>query len=122
MNAIKGADLWGVLVGVVRWYGGTKLGVGGLVRAYGGTASLALEDAAVRTIIPSAQLIVSVPHDWTGTVYTLSERFGAQIGQPDVGADSMTFSLIVARVRAEQLALELRDATAGRAHVEVKGL
>ena len=39
LAAIEGAGLDHVIVVVTRWYGGVKLGAGGLVRAYGGTAS-----------------------------------------------------------------------------------
>lgn len=42
MAAIEGNELTNILVLVNRWYGGVKLGTGGLVRAYGGTAGKAL--------------------------------------------------------------------------------
>ena len=43
LAALTGRDLVDTAVIVVRWFGGTKLGVGGLVRAYGGTAATALD-------------------------------------------------------------------------------
>jgi uncharacterized YigZ family protein len=49
LRQIQARELTGVLVVVTRWYGGTKLGVGGLIRAYGDAASQALDAAgAVR--------------------------------------------------------------------------
>ena len=47
LQHIEGQGLVNVCVGVIRYYGGINLGTGGLARAYGGTAKLAL-DAAVR--------------------------------------------------------------------------
>ena len=52
---IEGHDLFDVLVVVTRYFGGTKLGVGGLIRAYGGTAGKALDQieiSAVRETLP----------------------------------------------------------------------
>ena len=49
---IEGRNLTNALVVVIRYYGGTKLGTGGLVRAYGEAASLALDAATVKEIIP----------------------------------------------------------------------
>src|SRR4029077_12482483 len=47
LAVLAGADLHDVAAVVVRWYGGTNLGVGGLVRAYGGALARALDDAVV---------------------------------------------------------------------------
>ena len=47
LAALGGAGLHDVAAVVVRWYGGTNLGVGGLVRAYGGALAKALEGAPV---------------------------------------------------------------------------
>ena len=38
LNVLVGQSLRDTLIVVIRWYGGTKLGTGGLVRAYGGAA------------------------------------------------------------------------------------
>jgi putative IMPACT (imprinted ancient) family translation regulator len=119
LSAIRGAELWNVQVGVVRWYGGTKLGVGGLVRAYGGCAAEALAEAPVRTIIQAAELRVTVPHDRSGALYTVAERAGARVSPPDAGPQKMTVTLTVPRSRAEAVAETLREETAGRAEIEV---
>ena len=54
LQQIEGHDLTDVMVVVVRYYGGTKLGVGGLVRAYGAAAAavMAVEmEATVETVV-----------------------------------------------------------------------
>ena len=48
LAALGGAGLHDVAAVVVRWYGGTNLGVGGLVRAYGGALARALDGAPTR--------------------------------------------------------------------------
>lgn len=51
LSAIEAEDLHGVVVLVVRYFGGTKLGTGGLVRAYGGAARQCLQEAP-RVFVP----------------------------------------------------------------------
>lgn len=54
LQFIEGRDLINVCVGVIRYFGGVKLGTGGLARAYGGTAKDALEKAGV---VPYVEMV-----------------------------------------------------------------
>ncbi|WP_405217494.1 IMPACT family protein [Agrococcus sp. Ld7] len=60
LSAITGRELTDVAVLVVRWFGGVKLGTGGLVRAYGGIAADALDAAGRLLRLPATELIGSV--------------------------------------------------------------
>jgi uncharacterized YigZ family protein len=51
LKLIESRDLINVCVAVIRYYGGINLGTGGLARAYGGTAKLALDAAKIRTFV-----------------------------------------------------------------------
>jgi uncharacterized YigZ family protein len=51
LKLIEGRDLINVCVGVIRYYGGINLGTGGLARAYGGTAKLALDASKTKPFI-----------------------------------------------------------------------
>jgi uncharacterized YigZ family protein len=55
LQMLEGQKLINVCVGVIRYYGGINLGTGGLARAYGGTAKMALEAA---TIVPFVEMQV----------------------------------------------------------------
>ena len=66
---------------------GTKLGTGGLVRAYGASARSCLQAAEKRTVVPSTTLTISVPVAATGTVYHVVERC-APTAQRVVGTDN----------------------------------
>lgn len=57
LQAIEGHNLVNTAVLVIRYFGGIKLGTGGLVRAYGGTAAKCLHQAEKEKIIPSMQVI-----------------------------------------------------------------
>lgn len=51
LKLIEGRDLINVCVAVIRYYGGINLGTGGLARAYGGTAKLALDAAKISDFV-----------------------------------------------------------------------
>ena len=52
LEVLKGSGITNVLLTVARWYGGIKLGTGGLVRAYTESAQLALADAPTAELVP----------------------------------------------------------------------
>lgn len=60
LSAIAGRELTDVAVLVVRWFGGVKLGTGGLVRAYGGIAADALDAAGQLLRVPASELLGAV--------------------------------------------------------------
>lgn len=65
LRQIEGRDISGVIVVVTRYYGGTKLGTGGLIRAYGEAASLALDEAPVKTVIPRERITIRFAYEDT---------------------------------------------------------
>ena len=58
LQFIEGRDLINICVGVIRYYGGINLGTGGLARAYGSTAKMALEAAIIGTYVEMQQIRV----------------------------------------------------------------
>lgn len=60
-QALLGANLEEVCVVITRYYGGTKLGAGGLVRAYGGGASAVLKEAQKLLVKPKVTLLLEAP-------------------------------------------------------------
>lgn len=76
-NAIKGAGLHDVGIVVVRWFGGVKLGTGGLARAYHESAAAALREAPTEQRYVYQRVEVVVPFERLNDVYRL-------IAPPDV--------------------------------------
>jgi len=68
LNQIKSFELSNVLVVVVRYFGGTKLGVSGLIQAYKTAAEEALSKAEIITIEPKERYRIILPYDYTGHV------------------------------------------------------
>jgi putative IMPACT (imprinted ancient) family translation regulator len=123
LAAIEGAGLVDVLVIVTRWYGGTRLGVGGLVRAYGDAASTALGAAPKRIGTAAARLRVRYPYAHTAAVMRVLERAGAaaiEHGYADSG-DAGIVEFAVPAGMHPFVRDELREATAGAVSPEPLG-
>jgi uncharacterized YigZ family protein len=68
LNKIKSAELVNVLVAVIRYYGGTKLGVSGLINAYKSAAEMALNKAKTKVEVPKAIIEIQFPFSTLGEV------------------------------------------------------
>lgn len=75
LKAIEGQGIDHVMVVVVRFFGGTKLGTGGLMRAYGGTAAECLRTAKQCLIRPRQQVQIWVPFDCLNSLYHLLGQY-----------------------------------------------
>jgi uncharacterized YigZ family protein len=62
LQMLEGRDLINVAVGVIRYYGGVNLGTGGLARAYGGTAKMALEAAKIVDFVEMQEVDLKVQY------------------------------------------------------------
>lgn len=60
LQMLEGQQLINVAIGVIRYYGGVNLGTGGLARAYGGTAKMALEASQIVPFVEMQLLKLSV--------------------------------------------------------------
>ncbi len=111
LAAIDGQGVDEVVVVVTRWYGGIKLGAGGLVRAYGGCAAECLRTAPRRELIEYATLRLAYPFEHTGAVHSALAQHGAEKLAEDFGADGVELVLRLPADAADGLRLQLRDAT-----------
>ncbi len=110
---------------VVRYYGGKKLGAGGLVRAYSGTLAKALDLAGVREVLDRAGVRVSVPFANMDVALRLLDELGRMAafsslirGAPSFSASGMTVEVDVPASAVAALEARLMEATNGAATVE----
>lgn len=78
LNVLQGEEVENVACVVTRYYGGTNLGYGGLVRAYSRAVSDALETAGIVEERPHVRLSVAVEYDDSGTVRGIIESSGVE--------------------------------------------
>jgi len=114
---ITGRDLVNVAVIVTRWFGGTKLGVGGLVRAYGVAASLALDSSDFEPYVPTLSATVRYDYADVDTVQRVLSVHGATDTEVSYEA-VITHRFDIPNTALAAVADALADATSGRVSIE----
>lgn len=108
-TVLSGQDLVDVVAVVTRYYGGTNLGIGGLVSAYTTATQNAIEAAGVTERQPTTECQITVPYDASGTVRGILE--GAECDFEAAYEEVVTFRVQVPATDHEQLLERLRSAT-----------
>ena len=116
-----GAGLHDVAAVVVRWYGGTNLGVGGLVRAYGGALARALEDAPVVHCERAADVKLHHGHELTAAVMRCVTTHAGRDLEHSYGEHGVELRFRVPLARQQSLERCLRDSTRGSVALERLG-
>jgi uncharacterized YigZ family protein len=115
LAVLRGAELHDVLVVVTRWFGGTKLGKGGLARAYSEAARAAIDAAPRRTVWRESTVIAACAWADVGAVEAVLGRHAAKVRRCERDfASRPRFAITVLRSRTEELRRSLREATSGR--------
>jgi uncharacterized YigZ family protein len=117
LRQIEARALTNTLVVVTRYYGGTKLGTGGLIRAYGQAASDALDSASVRTVIRREPCMVSFDYDDTSPAMYIIQKFDVVIGETNYG-EYTEMRLRVRRSQRDAFARAFEDALGGRGQLD----
>ncbi len=117
LAAIDGQGLDQVMVVVTRWFGGIKLGAGGLVRAYGGAAAECLRTAPRRPLVTLRELRVRAGFEDLGTVHAVLAAAGAEKLDEAFDAEGVVMRVSVAEDAVGDLRERLRDSTRDRARI-----
>ena len=118
LEAIKQQGLTNIVVVVTRYFGGIKLGAGGLIRAYSHTATLGLEATPQVTIKPVCLIAAQLDYPLLGTVENWIRTEGLQ-STPAEYADKVTVKLLVEPQDVEKIRTNLINLTAARCHITV---
>jgi len=117
---IEGHEITDAVIAVVRYFGGVKLGVGGLMRAYGGAAGQALDRAELRRVEVRTELRCTHPYGDSGAVQSVLSAWDLTASDGSYGAD-VAFTVHVGIRRVDEFEDTLRDATAARVRIVRKG-
>jgi len=112
LNVLSHAGVGDIAVVVTRYYGGTKLGKGGLVRAYGGGVRLALDALPLREKVSyrSARLVLAYTH--INRLRLMMEARGILVNQEDFASD-VSYDLSIPEEHWQAFSTEVSDLTAG---------
>ena len=117
LQQLEAAELVDVLAVVVRYYGGTKLGVGGLIRAY---ADATKEAIAAATLVEKQQrtrLAILFPPELNSGVMGLIHRHPIEVEQVSYNKEARILVAVPPSLLA-QFSQELQEATGARARIE----
>jgi uncharacterized YigZ family protein len=119
LQAIGSKQLTDVVVVVTRYFGGRKLGTGGLVRAYRGAALQVLNGATIVTRYRLTSLKLSFPYQSANTVHRLIEKYEAEILESDFDTNSKYRIRLKASLSSEFMR-EITDALSGNIEVSAE--
>lgn len=117
---LEGHEVTDAIACVVRYFGGVKLGVGGLMRAYGGAAGQALDRAELKVV--EVKVAVQCTHGY-GDSGAVSGVLAAWELVPENAAyaDDVSFSVRVGIARVDEFESAIREATGARVTTERTG-
>ena len=119
MDVLDGAGLTNTAVVVTRYFGGTLLGTGGLVRAYSAAVQEGLKNSRIITKYWGTELLVGTDYNGIGKLqYLFGQR---QIPLLDAEyAEKVQFTVLVPISRVQEIRKAVTEATSGQAAVEEK--
>jgi uncharacterized YigZ family protein len=120
LEVLSGAGLSDVVAVVSRWFGGVLLGTGGLVRAYSGAVSAAVQEAVLVRRTPMALAEAVVGHESAGRLEHDLRARGVNVRGVDYGG-SVTVRLAVPPGDVDDLAASVAALTSGQARWAVTG-
>lgn len=116
MAVLLGSGVGDIAVVVTRYFGGIKLGAGGLVRAYSGGVKAVLAALPVTEKIATIEMVASGPYNWITPVARLLPAHEAHIIDQTYAAD-VTWQIRVPEEHAANLAAALIDLSHGEIEV-----
>ncbi|MFD1261321.1 IMPACT family protein [Entomomonas asaccharolytica] len=119
LTAIEGQQCDSIVAIVTRWFGGIKLGTGGLARAYGGSVARCLQQAPLIELIPRISCQFSCYyHEWPLLENRLNS-LEATIEQQNFDAEGISLLLALPKQNISTLQQLLNDLTKGRVQANI---
>lgn len=108
-----------VAIVVSRWFGGIKLGAGGLVRAYAGTAAECLREAPKEELIERIRLGFHCPFSLLGIVQARLPEWGVEAEPPAFDEHGAQFQLLLPQALHDDVRRKITDLTSGQADIHL---
>lgn len=117
LNIIERRHMEDTMIVVTRYFGGTKLGVGGLVRAYSGSAAKCLDKAGVVELFPMAEYVIKAGFQWSASVHALLDQFAAEKLEDNYQDEGLILRIRCRESDFGKLSCALRDTSRGQAKI-----
>lgn len=116
LEVLTGDNLRGILVVVTRYFGGTLLGTGGLVRAYTKATQACLDNAGIQTKVYGSKISISVDYSFVGKLQYYFAENNIFI-ESDSYTDKVIFEIIVKEENVSDVLESVTSATNGKAEL-----
>lgn len=120
LHVLQMRQLTNTVLVVTRYFGGIKLGAGGLTRAYSGAAASACREAELTAYVPHLRVALVLPYDMVGLFEKYAGDTALRVADRAFAAD-VTAMLLVPPAEWDRRLRELTNLTAGRARAETLG-
>ncbi|HSH76105.1 MAG TPA: YigZ family protein [Longimicrobiales bacterium] len=117
LNALLHADVGEIVVVCTRYFGGVKLGTGGLSRAYAHATTLALESLPTEEKVERARVLVRVAYSGVDALRRLVSEWGASVEDEEYGAE-VRYLIGVPAADLAAFRTAVADVSQGRALIE----
>ena len=120
LSVLQHKNIGEIVVVVSRYFGGTKLGTGGLVRAYSSSVQLALENLPLIDCVSVKTVQIIYEYQYENSIRQILNRMNIQIID-SIYQDKVDIKIEVPIDRLEELNTELQNSTSGKvALLEIK--
>ena len=120
LDVLLGEGIRNICVVVTRYFGGTLLGTGGLVRAYSGAVQEGLANSAVVEKLPGNRLAITTDYNGMGKIQYTAAQMGLTVLDTQY-TDQVVMTLLVPVQEKERFLSQITEKTAGKALVEDTG-
>lgn len=117
LNVLAGSGITNVLCTVVRYFGGTLLGTGGLVKAYSQSAKDAIEKLPVKPLVKEKEFSFQIGYDIYDSTKYLLRKFDIRIIDENF-AEAIKIKAVIKESQFEEMKNEIMQLTAGKAKIE----
>ena len=117
LNVLAGSGITNVLCTVVRYFGGTLLGTGGLVKAYSQSAKDAIEKLPVKPLVKETSFSFQIGYDIYDSIKYLLKKYDVRITDENF-AEAIKIKAVVKESQFADVENEIMQLTAGKVRLE----
>ncbi len=118
LEVINGANIRNIVIVVTRYFGGTLLGTGGLIKAYTEASKEALQNTTLKRIMPASKIEIVCDYNDSGKLKHYFET--GQIKTDDIAyTDVVTIRITVSEDSAENVIESVTQITSGKGRVRI---
>lgn len=116
LNILKTERITNIVVVVTRYFGGIKLGTGGLVRAYSGVAKTAIEQSIIKTLTLKNHYQITIPYNKLDNALFIINQIGNEYGINYT--DEVTINFLLEESQYQILKNQLSNLFAGNINIK----